>query len=237
MQRRRLADSFNAAIEGVIYVIKSQRNMRLHFLIGLMVVLLAMYLNIGKIETIVLILTISAVLITEMFNTAIERATDLITSDFHPLARIIKDISAGCVLIASISAVVVGYLLFVRHLTELPLDVILTRVKYSPWHVTFVALLATIVVVLIVKSFSEKGKPLRGGMPSGHAAVSFSLWTAITLLSENNLIIIIALIMAILITQSRVRFKIHSLWEVSVGALIGVLATLFCFQIFYQVFV
>ncbi|MCK4519445.1 MAG: phosphatase PAP2 family protein, partial [Candidatus Omnitrophica bacterium] len=81
-----------------------------------------------------------------------------------------------------------------------------------------------------------KGKPLRGGMPSGHVAVAFSIWTMIVLLTRENLVAVLALIMVILIAQSRVRVKIHTLWEVVVGGLLGVIATLLCFQIFYQFF-
>jgi diacylglycerol kinase (ATP) len=86
------------------------------------------------------------------------------------------------------------------------------------------------------KSFSKKGTPLRGGMPSGHSAVAFSIWTIIILVTRNPLVGLLTLIVAVLVAQSRVRQEIHSGWEVVVGSLLGILATLLCFQVFYQLF-
>ena len=112
MEKRKLAESFNAAIEGIIYTIKSQKNMKLHFLIAMLIILLTATLNLDKIESILIAIVVTIVLITEMFNTAIEKILDMVTPEFHPLVRIIKDIAAGCVLIAAISSVIIGYLIF-----------------------------------------------------------------------------------------------------------------------------
>jgi diacylglycerol kinase (ATP) len=86
------------------------------------------------------------------------------------------------------------------------------------------------------KAFSKKGTPLRGGMPSGHSALAFSIWTIIVLVTKNSLVAFLTFIVAFLVAQSRVRQSIHSAWEVVVGGIIGVLATLLCFQVFYQLF-
>ena len=121
MERRKLSESFNSAIEGFIFVLKSQRNMRLHFIIAGLILLMGIYLNVDKTELLLLTIAISFVLLAEMFNTAIELVIDLITDTFHPLARIIKDITAGCVLIAAINSVVVGYLVFFHREIALPI--------------------------------------------------------------------------------------------------------------------
>lgn len=232
MEKRTLAESFNTAIEGIIYTIKSQRNMKLHFLIAMVIVLLAIFLNIGKIETILLAIVIALVLIAEMFNTAVEKIIDLITPDFHPLARIVKDITAGCVLIATLNSIIVGYLVFSKYLIDFPLGYTLLRIKRSPWHVTFLSLVLVISLVMLGKAMSKKGKPLRGGMPSGHAAVAFSIWVVIVILTQDKLISFLSLILALLITQSRLRTKIHTNWEVITGGILGILVTILCFQIF-----
>ena len=83
MKTQRLIDSFNAAIEGFLYVVKSQRNMRIHFLLGLLVLLMAIYFNFTRIEFMMLCFTISLVLVTEMFNTAIEIVFSHISSSYR----------------------------------------------------------------------------------------------------------------------------------------------------------
>ena len=160
----------------------------------------------------------------------------MITPDFHPLARIIKDVAAGCVLISTIFAVIAGYLVFSKYLINFELEQILLRVQYSPWHATFASLLLVIFLVLMGKSFSKKGTPLRGGMPSGHSAIAFSIWTIIALITRNSMVVLLTLVVAVLVAQSRIRQEIHTGWEVVVGSLLGVIATLLCFQIFYHLF-
>jgi len=236
MKKRTIGDSFNAAIEGIIYTIKTQRNMRLHFLCAILTILISIFLQLEKIELLVVCTAVTLVLICEMFNTAIEKIIDLITPDFHPLARIIKDVAAGCVLISAIFAVIVGYLVFSKYMISFELEQTLLRVQYSPWHATFASLLLVIFLVLMGKSFSKKGTPLRGGMPSGHSAISFSIWTIIVLVTRNPLVTLLVFVVALLVAQSRVRQEIHSGWEVIVGGLLGVMSTLLCFQIFYQLF-
>jgi diacylglycerol kinase (ATP) len=235
MKKRKLSESFNVAIEGIIYTLKSQKNMRLHFLLAAGVVLLAVALNLEKIEIVLLLIAITIVLITEMFNTAVERVLDIVTPEFHPQTRIIKDIVAGCVLLAAVSSVIIGYLVFSRFLIDFSLERLLARVQYSPWHITFVSIFVVILAVILGKVLSKKGRPLRGGMPSGHAAVAFAIWTSIVLITRNELVSLLALIMAGIIAQSRLRRTIHTRWEVVAGSILGVLATLLCFQIFGQI--
>jgi diacylglycerol kinase (ATP) len=86
--------------------------------------------------------------------------------------------------------------------------------------------------VVITKAFYGKGEPLRGGMPSGHAAVSFSIWIAVTMISENFMPSMLVFIMAILIAQSRVAVGVHRPVEVLVGALLGISVTFLLFKVF-----
>lgn len=222
MHKRKLFDSFNFAIEGFMYVLKTQRNMRLHFLLGIIAILTGLYFNFSKTEIILLLVTICVVFIAEMFNTVVEILIDLITDEFHPLARIIKDISAGAVLVAAINAVFVAYLLFI---TIFPKRVLQTGIEYitdKPLHVTFITLITVLATVIFSKVKFGRGKPLRGGMPSGHSAIAFSFWTITLFLSHSLLIMVAVLIMAILIAQSRIRPGFHTFKEVIAGALVGI---------------
>ena len=77
-----------------------------------------------------------------------------------------------------------------------------------------------------------EGTPLKGGMPSGHSAISFAIATAISLISQYHTVIILSYIMAFITAQSRVDSEVHSVWEVVVGAVFGILITIFIFKIF-----
>ena len=93
----------------------------------------------------------------------------------------------------------------------------------------------TVIIVVATKAYTGRGTPLRGGLPSGHAALAFAGWMAATYVAGADhrfLISSIALIMALLVAQTRVESGIHSAIEVAYGALVGALATLAVFQVF-----
>lgn len=230
MEVRKLIDSFNYAISGLLYSLRTQRNMRIHFGFALAALILSVLFNVSKTELLILFFTISLVIITEMINTAIEAVVDLYTRRYHPLARIAKNVAAGAVLFAAINAIIVGYLIFIDDLTPLTLN-LLNQIRQSPSHLTFVALVITIFLVIIGKTWKGRGTPLRGGMPSGHSALAFTLATSISLVSQNAMVVTLVLLMALLVAQSRVESGIHSLGEVIAGAVIGFLVTLLIFQI------
>ncbi len=229
MQQQSLVESFNAAIEGFVYVFKSQRNMRLHFLMGLFAALLGVFLNFTYIELIALCLTIAFVLFAEMFNTAIEYTVDLVSQGYHPLARIVKDIGAGAVLLSATTAIVVGYILFASR-AGIRIEDNIVKIRESSWHITFIVLILILVIVILSKLLLHKGTPLRGGMPSGHTAIAFSIWTIISLLYPNSLVIFLVFILAILVARSRLSARIHNILEVFIGAFLGVILTVLVFQ-------
>jgi len=230
MKQHSMAESFNSAIEGFFYVIKTQKNMKFHFLAAVCMLLLAIYLRIPFVQILILCGTISLVLIMEMVNTAVEHTIDMVMETFHPLARVIKDIMAGSVLIAALNAFVIGYVIFQQRL-GLDLGTGILIIRQSPWHMTFIAVILVMAIVVVLKALFHKGTPLRGGMPSGHAAFAFAAWTIIVFLSANSLVIILAFLMAFLISRSRVQNQIHSVWEVIAGAALGVLLTTLVFQL------
>jgi diacylglycerol kinase (ATP) len=93
----------------------------------------------------------------------------------------------------------------------------------------------TILIVIATKAFTGRGTPLRGGLPSGHAAVAFAGWMAATYVvggDDRFLISSIALVMALLVAQTRIEAGVHSPVEVAYGGLLGALVTLVVFQLF-----
>lgn len=226
---RSLVESLNYAIEGIIYVIKTQRNMKLHLIIAVIALSLSILLNVSKTELVFLSISIALVLVTEMLNTSIELSIDMVKETYHPLARIIKDISAGAVLVSSINAIIVGYLIFINRI-EPRIDAGIARVRQSSWHMSFLCLIVLLCLVIIGKAIFHRGTPLRGGMPSGHSAVAFSIWTITTFLSSNIIVVALVFILAVLIAQSRLKKAVHTIWEVAAGGALGILTTTLIFQ-------
>ena len=230
-----LLESFNVAFEGIIHVLRTQRNMRLHFLVAAGVLVAALSFDVGRMELIALLLAIAFVLIAEMVNTAIEAAVDVASTSFDPMAKLAKDIAAGAVLIAAINAVAVGYLVFSGTVADRS-SRFLDRLSTAPAELTLIALVLTILLVIATKALTGRGSPLRGGLPSGHAAVAFAGWMAVTLILDDSshrfLISSLTFIMALLVAQTRVESGVHSAVEVLYGGLLGALVTLAIFQVF-----
>jgi diacylglycerol kinase (ATP) len=228
-----ILDSFNWAFEGIIHVLRTQRNLRIHFAIAIAVIAAAAALGVDRIELIVLLLAIAFVLVAEMVNSAIEGAIDVSTTSFDPNAKLAKDVAAGAVLIASVTAIAVGYLIFAHaaaHRTARFLD----RVRDAPAEITLAALILVIMIVIATKAWTGRGTPLRGGLPSGHAALAFAGWMAATYVASDPhrfLISSITFIMALLVAQTRVESGVHSALEVLYGGVVGALVTLVVFQV------
>jgi diacylglycerol kinase (ATP) len=231
MSTRTFLQSLNEAVDGFIYVVRHERNMRVHFLFAFFVLLLAIFLGVSRIEWIILCSITCFVLVAEMMNTAIEEIIDLVKSSYHPAARIVKHISAGIVLVTAINALIVGFFIFSKYL-KVPFEGMVTRVRYAPTQITFIALLVSIFLVVAGKAFIGRGTPFRGGPISGHAAVAFGLWMIVVLSQSNTFVMAICFLMALLVAQSRLRAKIHSFWEIVAGALLGTAITALFFKIF-----
>jgi diacylglycerol kinase (ATP) len=231
-----LLQSFNYAFDGIIHVLRTQRNMKIHFGVAVLVLVAAFFFDLDRLDIVALLVAISFVLIAEMINTALEYAIDIFTTRYDPLAKIAKDVAAGAVLIATVNALAVAYLVFYDNLSGLPYSV-LSRVRSSPIDITVIALVLLIVVVIAVKAMMGSGTPLRGGLPSGHAAVAFGGWVAITFVGSGTAfalpISLIALLMAALVAQSRIQAGIHTASEVLLGAMLGSGLMVLVFQIWY----
>ncbi|MGI8973878.1 MAG: diacylglycerol kinase [Gaiella sp.] len=228
-----ILESFNYAIEGIIHVLRTQRNMRIHFVIAVGVLVAALAFDVSRLELIALLIAIAFVLIAEMINTAVEATVDVASTSFDPMAKLAKDIGAGAVLIAALTAVAVGYLVFSGQVAEESSN-LLDKLSEAPAELTLVALVLTVAVVIGLKALSGRGSPLRGGWPSGHAAVAFAGWMAVTLVLDDTehrfLVSSLAFIMALLVAQARVESGVHSTVEVASGGLLGGLLTLVVFQ-------
>ena len=217
--------SFNHAFEGILYAAKTQQNMRFHLIIARLVVLASLFLRLERYYIIALVFCIGLVLALELLNTAIEAIVDLLTVTHHPLAKTAKDAAAGAVLVASIAAVVIGYLTFYQGVINGG-QAVFFFVAHVPANIAFVVLFAVAVVTLFAKSWFGRGSPLQGGAVSGHAALAFAAATLLAFLYQRPLSALLGYFVAFLVAQARVEAKFHSTIEVARGAILGTVVAL-----------
>ncbi len=110
MRSRSIVESFRFAFSGLWYALRTQRNTRIHLSIAVGAVVLGLWLGLSPTQWAVLVLTIGFVLVSEMLNTVAEVLVDLVSPGYHPLAKVVKDVTAGAVLLAAIISVIVGLL-------------------------------------------------------------------------------------------------------------------------------
>lgn len=112
IQKQSLLIAFKNAFAGICYCVRHERNMKIHIGAGLVVAFLSWWFTLEREEILILLVTVESVLLAEMINTVVETVVDMISPEFHPLAKIAKDVAAGAVLITAIFSLVVGYMLF-----------------------------------------------------------------------------------------------------------------------------
>lgn len=224
-------ESANCAIEGILWSTSSQRHLRYHFFAAMVVLLLALFLRLSALDFILLTFAVTLVLFAELMNTALEVIVDLVSPDFHPLARRAKDVAAGAVLVASCGAIIMGFFAFSHYLFP-PLETELGRSAPIAPILPVISLLIVVIVVVLTKARFGRGRPLMGGMPSGHAAAAFSVTMSVVLAQTGLVISLLVLLIALLVSLSRYHLKIHTVMEIISGAAIGVSVTLILYLMF-----
>lgn len=116
-KKRRIGFSF--AWNGIVEAIKAECNFQFHLIAAVLVIAAGFVLHLSLIEWVMIVLVIGLVLTVELINSAIERIIDYVKPEIHPAAKIIKDTSAGAVLITAIIAVIIGFLIFIPKLYEI----------------------------------------------------------------------------------------------------------------------
>lgn len=230
--RRTILWSFNFAIEGIVYALRTQRNMRVHMALAVFVTISSLLLNVTRIQLVAVVFAICLVFVTELLNTAVEATVDIATEHFDPLAKVAKDVAAGAVLVASVNALIVAYLVLfepARSILQKGLHII----RLSPTHLTVIILGLVVLVVLIMKAFSREGTWLEGGWPSGHAAIAFAAATTIGYITSSPGALLLAYLIAFLVVQSRVEAEIHTIPQSLLGAAIGIVITTLVFQLLW----
>lgn len=212
--------SFHYAFQGILYATKTQSNMRVHFFIAGLVLLGTLFLHLDRLYVIAIVVVIALVLSLELVNTAVESVVDLLTVAHHPLAKTAKDAAAGAVLVGTVAAVVVGYLVFYQGIQSGGQRVY-DSVTTVPVNVALIILAVVAILTVFAKAYAGRGSALQGGAVSGHAALAFATATILALFYQRPLAALLAYFVAFLVAQSRVEARIHTLVEVGGGAVLG----------------
>lgn len=227
-KNKNFIDAWKNAINGIIYATTTQGNIKKQLLIAVFVVIISLFFDLTKAEFLIFMFTIILIIFAEMVNTAIETVVDLYTDLYHPKAKIAKDVAAGGVVITAINAVIVAYFLFFDKISDIGLQFIRNVVE-SPVHLAFATVIIVVIGILslIAMAKTNKHKVLNKKFtPSGHAALSFAANTIIWLLTDNVVILTLSLMMAILVSESRIESNKHSLSEVVFSSCIGIITVL-----------
>ena len=224
--------SLNCAIEGILWAVNTQRHMLFHLVAAILVLVGALVLRLTLYEFALLALAITLVLFAELVNTAIEVVVDLVSPDFHPLAQRAKDVAAGAVLLASVGAMVLGYLAVSRFFFAAEVCVSPDFMR-ATGNVAVISVVIVVLLVILAKARVGRGTPLHGGMPSGHAGVAFSVATSVAFADVGLLVVLLAWLLAALVAQSRVLLGVHNFVEIVAGSLLGIVTTLVMHLVFH----
>jgi diacylglycerol kinase (ATP) len=231
--KRSVLWSFNFAIEGVVYALRTQRNMRIHVVAAVLTLISALVLHVEGLGVAAIVFAISLVIVTELVNTAVEATVDLATETYDPLAKTAKDVAAGAVLIAATNAVVIAFLVLFAPVQRV-MQGGLVWVKAAPAPLTVVALGITLLFVIALKAASREGSFVHGGWPSGHAALAFGSAVVLGYVTGSAGALALGVFIALLVAQSRVEGEIHSVPQVILGALLGTLTVTAVYQVFFR---
>ncbi len=231
--RQGIVRSFDHAFQGLIHAVRTQRNMRFHVAAALLVLAVSVAAGVSLLELALLVLVVSFVLVVEMLNTAIEYAVDLVTGEYHPLAKLSKDVSAGAVLVSSIGAVLVGVLILADDAWALLFG--LQDARRGPVVITVGVLGAVALLVVAIKALAGPGGTPFAALPSGPAALAFAGWVAVSFVAVGSpygaLVSLLTLLLALLVCLSSVEGRAGDLRGVVSGAVVGSVVTFAAFQL------
>lgn len=221
MKSRGLIASFRHASDGVIHVLHSDWHMRLIFLIGAVVLVLSAIFRVTRLELLHLVVAVSLIIIAELFNCAVEVVVDLACPESDPRAKAAKDLASGAVLIAGLAALLIAGGVFVNARSLEVLRGAADRPPPHVVHVLVVGALTVVVAVVLAKLWSGHWDLARGGWMSAHTALAFFCFISVCYLTQDVVIWVLSLVLALLVAQSRVDAGIHSLRDVLVGAVVA----------------
>lgn len=220
------------AINGIIHAFKTERNLRIDYVIGVLVLFLSLFFDFSKVELICLVVTIGFVIFAEMINSVVEYVVNLITVEYNINAKAAKDIAAGGVLFASGIAAVVAYLLFVDKI-RVASTTLLHTVLSSRAHMLVTILFVVVILVIILKgifSKDEKNNYVKS-MPSARVTISFALATYLFIITKSFIVGAVAFVLSIMVSSIKRENDKTTILQIILSAALGILAVLAVYQL------
>lgn len=222
MKRRGLIESSRNAVDGLLHVLRQDWHLRFICLVGAIVMLISALLRVTRIEVLFLLFAISMVVLAEVFNRAVEIVVDLVSPEYHPLAKTAKDVGGAAVLVAVIFGSVIALGVFMSADAVSVLQGISTRPVPHFLHVGLVGVVTVVVAIILGKLWGGHGSLTRGGLVSAHSALAFFCFISVWFLTGDYIVRGLAFALAILVAQSRVDAGIHTVREVLIGIVVAV---------------
>ncbi len=218
MRSRHLLDSARFAVDGLVHVLHKDWHMRVLLLIGALLLLASAIVRVTRVELLLLCVAITLVVMAEVLNSAIESVVDLVSPEYHPLAKVAKDVGGAGVLVATIMGILIVIGVFVNADAIEALRGVSLRDPPHPVHILLVGITTVFVAVILGKLWGGTGTLTRGGIISAHSALAFFCFVSIWFLTPRLVERLLAFVLAILVAQSRVDAGIHTVREVLIGA-------------------
>ena len=225
---------FDYAYEGLVWAINHEKNMKFHMLALAILLVASLFFNLSRVEMITLVFAVCFVLGFELLNTSLEQAVNLASGGkYSPFAKASKDLAAAAVFISALNALFVAYLIFFDKFIDIYNSVIV-RITKQPSHLTVTTISLVIVVTIFLKGvfYEGHGTAFKGGFVSGHTSLSFCIATIGIMLSDEPLVKLLFLLLALIVAESRYDANIHSIPEIIRGAILGTSMAMAIFGIF-----
>ena len=218
------------AINGIIHAFKTERNLRIDYIIGVLVFAFSLFFDFTKTEYICLILTIGFVIFAEMINSTVEYIVDLITEEYNLKAKAAKDIAAGAVLVSSGISVIIAYFLFYDKISQASTK-LLTAVLSSKIHILFTILFALVILTVILKGIFSKTRNYVKSFPSARVSLSFALSTYLFVITKSFVVGGVAFFLSFLVTSMKHENDKASFLHILFSAMLGILIVLIVYQL------
>lgn len=225
---------FDYAYEGLVWAINHEKNMKFHLLALAILLIASLFFNLSRVEMITLVFAVCFVLGFELLNTALEQAVNLASGGkYSPFAKASKDLAAAAVFIAALNALFVAYLIFFDKFIDF-YNSVFVRITKQPSHLAVITLSLVIVVTIFLKGvfYEGHGSAFKGGFVSGHTSLAFCIATIGIMQSQEVLVKLLFLLLALVIAESRYEANIHSIPEIVRGAILGTSMAMAIFGIF-----
>ena len=230
VKNKNFVKALGHSVDGIIRAFKTERNLRIDYLIAVCVLMAGILLGFNKTEFVCLCLTIGFVIFSEMMNSVAEYIVDLVTDKYDDKAKAAKDIAAGGVLISSSISVIVAYFLFADKLKSATTAVI-SSIFASQSHILFTIVFMLLLLVIILKGFFGRGDQYAYTGPSARIALAFGLTTYAAIITKNFTVTLICALLSTVIFTMKVSNSKAKLINMIYSALLGIILVLVVYQI------